>query len=930
MADLTSAEIQAIKKMSYDEKIEYFNKTGINVFALDLETIVASDIAEAIKDDTTDGATIEEKIENNRTSMHPIAINSAKNNKKIIKKVEEFVEEEPTETVIGHKDDTEVDSVSAAKYTARYAQDEAKFVHTNVLHQYASYNYIFTLSGLREADVRYPATIIGAPAHDIIARSGGIGAGGGFSSEKLAGARSGDYEGVDPGFQEALKTAGRKEEERLQGKYGSSMKFSGDILRENHDIYFERVNIEGVHAPNEDRKLMNFTKIEFELSEPFGVTLYEKLRGAANNCGYLDHMDAPFLLTLEFVGYDSKGNPIRSIEGVSKKYYPIKLVNSTVDINQAGSRYTLTALPYTEFAMVNRFNYVRGPIEVTGGSIAEQFESIVNGIDNIQETEIENKQRELKDEYRITFDPYFDGQKVESAGDPMTFWNIGKFDVPPIGTRPGAPDYIDSGFQKELREAFPLLKALQMRDGTAIPSTLEAIMMRTSAYNDIATNFVEKYWKKTMQSTSGAAGAPIEKRIQQEYVPWFKIITSVYTHSALDAITKMHRKTIHYHIQPYLIHIGNFVAPGLTGAGKWGKLVKKKYNYIYTGENLDILDLNINYKYAFFQARMADASTLDHDSKQLNDFNEKKTENMFIGRNGLYGDELFGVRSSPVSSGSQNDGEFASDKKSAKTREFYDYLTNPLADMIKVEMNIMGDPAWIGNDQYIPMSYMPNYDPKNPVMVAKKMGTVKGHTWSEETGSFNLDEAEPLVTLDFKFPTDFDEKAGTYNFNKSGKNVRFSGLYKVVKVTSNFENGQFTQDLMMIRIKNQGGTNKTATPSIETAKISKDDSEKKTDGTFSYSENAQEIRFYPTGETFVAATEHHNPGSDTVSVTEYDMMNLNNVKHEILPGVKHDFQGGRIKKWDPLAKQRKEQYENKRILIDPKTGKPYGNVLGGL
>ena len=134
----------------------------------------------------------------------------------------------------------------------------------------------------------------------------------------------------------------------------------------------------------------------------------------------------------------------------------------------------------------------------------------------------------------------------------------------------------------------------------------------------------------------------------------------------------------------------------------------------------------------------------------------------------------------------------------------------------------------------------------------------------------------------------------------------------------------------MIRIKNQGGTNKTATPSIETAKISKDDSEKKTDGTFSYSENAQEIRFYPTGETFVAATEHHNPGSDTVSVTEYDMMNLNNVKHEILPGVKHDFQGGRIKKWDPLAKQRKEQYENKRILIDPKTGKPYGNVLGGL
>ena len=50
MADFTSAEIQAFKKMSHDEMIEYYNKTGINVMALDLKTIVASDLAEAIKD----------------------------------------------------------------------------------------------------------------------------------------------------------------------------------------------------------------------------------------------------------------------------------------------------------------------------------------------------------------------------------------------------------------------------------------------------------------------------------------------------------------------------------------------------------------------------------------------------------------------------------------------------------------------------------------------------------------------------------------------------------------------------------------------------------------------------------------------------------------------------------------------------------------
>ena len=97
MADFTSAEIQAFKKMSHDEMIEYYNKTGINVMALDLKTIVASDLAEAIKDDTTDGATIEEKIE--RSSAHPMAKGSYKMDKTLQNKTETFTEELEKDTV---------------------------------------------------------------------------------------------------------------------------------------------------------------------------------------------------------------------------------------------------------------------------------------------------------------------------------------------------------------------------------------------------------------------------------------------------------------------------------------------------------------------------------------------------------------------------------------------------------------------------------------------------------------------------------------------------------------------------------------------------------------------------------------------------------------------------------------------------------------
>ena len=97
MADFTSAEIQAFKKMNYDEKMAYFKEHRVNLFALDLETIVASDIAEATTSDSASGATVEEKLENSNLSH--IHKNSYKNNKSLQNKTEEFIHDIESETV---------------------------------------------------------------------------------------------------------------------------------------------------------------------------------------------------------------------------------------------------------------------------------------------------------------------------------------------------------------------------------------------------------------------------------------------------------------------------------------------------------------------------------------------------------------------------------------------------------------------------------------------------------------------------------------------------------------------------------------------------------------------------------------------------------------------------------------------------------------
>jgi len=134
--------------------------------------------------------------------------------------------------------------------------------------------------------------------------------------------------------------------------------------------------------------------------------------------------------------------------------------------------------------------------------------------------------------------------------------------------------------------------------------------------------------------------------------------------------------------------------------------------------------------------------------------------------------------------------------------EFYDYLTNPRGDMVNVQMTIMGDPAFVGQDFALPIKTVEKPENTGALKVTEQ-SEFKGKQWDENKGCFNYDEAEAFVTLDFKFPTDINERKGVMDF-QSLENVQFNGLYKVVQVESIFDRGKFTQVLDLVRYNNQG------------------------------------------------------------------------------------------------------------------------------
>ena len=135
--------------------------------------------------------------------------------------------------------------------------------------------------------------------------------------------------------------------------------------------------------------------------------------------------------------------------------------------------------------------------------------------------------------------------------------------------------------------------------------------------------------------------------------------------------------------------------------------------------------------------------------------------------------------------------------------QFIDELTHPMADMVNIRMEILGDPAWLGQSQFIPAV------PEKVADGVSQDDTIdfwRGNlnaVWDVKRGCYNPDLAEPIIMLNFKMPTDLDDKTGIYEMGSSQQGM-FSGLYRVVQVEHNFNGGRYTNVLQLTRFNNQG------------------------------------------------------------------------------------------------------------------------------
>ncbi len=238
---------------------------------------------------------------------------------------------------------------------ADYIKDKPNHIE-NPLHQFASYNAIFTLSGVREEELRGDQAFLKNTPHDIIARSGGIGEGNTQASDGL------QIGGDAPPSIKADKSKFFDPESEAYGVKSINLEASKNILNRNHDIFIEDVNILSTIGPNTQRNLASVTKMDFRIHEPYSITFIEKVRAATLLNGFMDYQDAPLLLTIEFVGTDENGKQVKAY-GLTRKI-PILIVRVEFEVNEGGAVYDVIAVPLNELAFDDRFKMARTDINI--------------------------------------------------------------------------------------------------------------------------------------------------------------------------------------------------------------------------------------------------------------------------------------------------------------------------------------------------------------------------------------------------------------------------------------------------------------------------------------------------------------------------------------------------------------------------------------
>jgi hypothetical protein len=304
-----------------------------------------------------------------------------------------------------------------------------------------------------------------------------------------------------------------------------------------------------------------------------------------------------------------------------------------------------------------------------------------------------------------------------------------------------------------------------------------------------------------------------EKNTSKEGVTmnWFKIIPKIELVN-FDIKQNKWATSVTYKIVTYKHHNTKHPDAPISKQAEILKDVRKKYSYIYTGENQDIIDFQIDFNALYFNA----VKVLQENSVRLSNASDtaKKTNErgnkLPAQRTGtVQPNQVFPLAGDLTQQGFHSGTNSEVQKAADVMNSIY---TATRADMIELKMKIIGDPDFIKQDDV----YLTPGTEAYP-------GPEEVHS---PDGSILTDRGDIFVFVTYKTVVDMDQNTGlprqadkNEDYLKATESS-FSGVYRLMKITSEFKGGKFEQSLEAVRIHDDVVDAKAAESLIQRTDVS--------------------------------------------------------------------------------------------------------------
>lgn len=546
---------------------------------------------------------------------------------------------------------------------------------------------------------------------------------------------------------------------RTQGDWGSDNRVRSTFGQ--YDYFLDDLIIVSQPALSSKTGESFATKITFKVTEPYSMGLFlDIMYEGAKQGGYSNFREASYLLMIEFAGYTDDNKPHAPDPSLTR-YIPIKFLDVKLSVKSGGSTYDCEVIPYNEVAFRSPISNTKTAATLQGSTVGELLDTLEQGLNKFAQELIKGSEVDSTDEYFIYFpkdfsDPGNSGNDIKKSvvfrGDESG--NI-KF--------PNQDDTYDPAKgiinNRSLGRIDQEKKTYNFKTDTKVQDIISEVVIRSEYITNQLTNYKVGANKKGM-------------------INWFRVEIQIHDLKESELLNRQTRRYI-YRVVPYEVHLSKLLPPKSVPVGYdvLKKTVNRIYDYLYTGKNTEIINVEVDFNMGFFSKVSADTGN----NPGTNSKNFRADANVKDPGDGLSKSKTptrtsnqqtpaIGLSGSAVASGkSGNDTD-----ETIQVRNYREILTNP-GDMIELKMTIMGDPY------YLPSSGMGNQI-KKP----------KGDNIMED-GSMNYQSGEVDIVFNFRTPIDLDPTTGLYKFDK--RVDQFSGLFQIFEVESKFNQNKFTQSI---------------------------------------------------------------------------------------------------------------------------------------